>query len=111
MIQIFRIVINLAALFLYFCYKIVISGWIVGWSVIRGYRGDDDIMVEYNPIVTSPWAIVLLFSLISMTPGSLSVDISDDNKVFHIHLLDKSGIDDFYSVTGRIERMLARIFA
>jgi multisubunit Na+/H+ antiporter MnhE subunit len=45
-----------------------------------------------------------------MTPGSLSVNISDDTNVFYVHLLDKSGIDDFYSVTGRIEKMLTRIF-
>jgi len=111
MIQIIKKTVNLIALFLYFCYKIVISGWIVGWLVLRGYRGDNDAMVEYNTSVTSPWAIVLLFSMISMTPGSLSVDISEDKKVFYIHLLDKSGIEDFYAVSGRIEKMLARIFA
>lgn len=98
------------ALFLYFCYKIVVSGWIVGWAIIQGYRGENGVMIEYTPSVTSRWAVVLLFSLISMTPGSLSVNISDDTNVFYVHLLDKSGIDDFYSVTGRIEKMLTRIF-
>jgi len=103
-------ILNLGALFLYFCYKIVVSGWIVGWAVLSGYRGDNDTMIEYTPSVSSPWAVVLLFSLISMTPGSLSVDISEDKRVFFIHLLDKTGLDDFYSVTGRIEKMLTRIF-
>lgn len=104
-------ILNLTALFLYFCYMIVVSGWIVGWSVLRGYRGDDGIMVEYRPALKSSWAVVLLFSLISMTPGSLSVDISDDNTVLHIHLLERSGTDDFYAVTLRLEKMLARVFA
>jgi multisubunit Na+/H+ antiporter MnhE subunit len=104
-------ILNLTALFLYFCYKIIVSGWIVGWSVLRGYRGDDGLMVEYKPALTSRWAVVLLFSLISMTPGSLSVDISDDNSILYIHLLDRSGEDDFYNVTLRLEKMLARIFA
>lgn len=104
-------ILNFAALFLYFCYKVIISGWIVGWAVLRGYRGDNGTIVEYIPSVTSPWAIVLLFSLISMTPGSLSIDISEDKRILYIHLLDKSGIDDFYSVTGRIEKMLTKIFA
>lgn len=103
-------ILNFAALFLYFCYKIIISGWLVGWAVASGYRGENGTMIEYSPSVRSPWAVVLLFSLISMTPGSLSVDISDNSKVFYIHLLDKSGLDDFFSVTGRIERMLTRIF-
>ncbi|MFO7574069.1 MAG: Na+/H+ antiporter subunit E [Bacteroidales bacterium] len=101
---------NLAALFLYFCYKIVMSGWIVGWSVLKGYRGENGTMVLYRPVVRSGWALVLLFSLISMTPGSLSVDISEDNSAIHVHLLDRAGADDFFAVTGRIERMLDRIF-
>ncbi len=101
---------NLAALFLYFCYKIIISGWIVGWAVLKGYRGENGTMLEYRPSVRSGWSLVLLFSLISMTPGSLSVDLSEDNSIIQVHLLDSSGTDDFYAVTGRIERMLNRIF-
>jgi multicomponent Na+:H+ antiporter subunit E len=103
-------VLNLAALFLYFCYKIVMSGWIVGWSVLKGYRGENGTMVVYRPVVRSGWAFVLLFSLISMTPGSLSVDISEDNSAIEVHLLDREGEDDFFLVTGKIERMLNRIF-
>lgn len=108
--RLFLRVLNLAALFLYFCYKIIMSGWIVGWAVLRGYRGENGTMLEYKPAVRSGWALVLLFSLISMTPGSLSVDLSEDNSVIQVHLLDRSGVDDFLAVTGRIERMLNRIF-
>jgi multisubunit Na+/H+ antiporter MnhE subunit len=110
MIRIIIRIANLAALFLYFCYKIIVSGWIVGLAVLRGSRGENGVMIEYSPKVTSEWGLVLLFSLISMTPGSLSVDISDDRQIIHVHLLDKAGIDDFHSVTGKIERMLIRIF-
>jgi len=104
-------VFHLGSLFLYFCYQIIISGWVVGWSVIKGYRGENGLMVEYKPSTDSKWALVLLFNLISMTPGSLSVDISEDNSVILVHLLDKEGKDDFYEVTGRIEKMLKRIFS
>jgi multicomponent Na+:H+ antiporter subunit E len=104
-------VLNLAALFIYFCYKIIISGWIVGWSVLKGYRGENGTMVMYRPTVRSGWAFILLFSLISMTPGSLSVDVEEDNSVITVHLLDRSGEDDFLAVTMRIEKMLNRIFS
>lgn len=101
---------NLTGLFFYFCYQIIMSGWVVGWLVLKGYRGDKGIMVDYIPSVKSKWAIVLLFNLISMTPGSLSVDISDDDSIILVHLLDGDGKDDFYKVTGKIEGMLKRIF-
>ncbi|MDX9929822.1 MAG: Na+/H+ antiporter subunit E [Bacteroidales bacterium] len=104
-------IVYLGALFFYFCYKIAASGWLVGWSVLRGYRGDNGAMVEYRHGLTSEWGLVLLFNLISMTPGSLSVDISDDRRVIEVHLLDISGSDEFYAVTSRIEGMIKRIFA
>ncbi|MBP1968741.1 multicomponent Na+:H+ antiporter subunit E [Virgibacillus natechei] len=34
------------------------------------------------------WELTLLASLISLTPGTLSMDFSDDNKIIYIHAID-----------------------
>lgn len=39
--------------------------------------------------------ITLLMNLITLTPGSLSLDISDDHKVLYVHTIDFSDIDEF----------------
>ncbi|SER73060.1 multicomponent Na+:H+ antiporter subunit E [Gracilibacillus ureilyticus] len=63
---------------------------IVKWVYRRGR--------DYNPGIfamptelRSNWEITMLTSLISLTPGTLSVAISDDNEVIYIHAMD---IDD-----------------
>lgn len=36
----------------------------------------------------SEWELTLLASLISLTPGTLTIDFSDDNKIIYIHAID-----------------------
>jgi len=101
--------INLIMLFFYFCYKIINAGWIVGWLVIKGYRGENEEVIEYHIQSNNPWHIILLFNLISMTPGSLSTDLSDDHSIIFVHLLNSNDRDDFYKTTNKIELLLLRI--
>lgn len=101
---------NLLMLFFYFCYKVIDSGWIVGWLVLKGYRGQNEGVVEYPIESENSWQIILLFNLISMTPGSLSMDISDDHSVIYVHLLNINDRDDFFKTTHKMELMLIRTF-
>jgi len=104
---IFRII-NLTILFVYFTYKVINSGWIVAWLVIKGYRGENEAIIEYNPQSHYSWHLILLFNLISMTPGSLSLDISDDHSTIFVHLLNNNDKADFMKTTQKIEKMLIR---
>ncbi|MET1030962.1 Na+/H+ antiporter subunit E [Domibacillus tundrae] len=36
----------------------------------------------------SDWEVTLLANLITLTPGTLVVDVSDDNKILYIHAID-----------------------
>ena len=103
-------VFNLTILFFYFCFKVVQSGWIVGWLVLKGYRGDNGGMVEYTVQSSNPWHIILLFNLMSMTPGSLSIDLSEDHRTISVHLLNIDDRDSFLWTSNKIERMLVRTF-
>ena len=40
------------------------------------------------------WEITLLANLITLTPGTLVVDISLDNKILYIHAIDIPDVDD-----------------
>lgn len=104
---IFRLV-NLTILFVYFTFKVINSGWIVAWLVLKGYRGENETLIEYKPQSDKSWHIILLFNLISMTPGSLSVDLSEDHNIIYVHLLNSDDQDDFVKTTGKIEKMLLR---
>ncbi|MGN1400227.1 MAG: Na+/H+ antiporter subunit E [Bacillus sp. (in: firmicutes)] len=38
--------------------------------------------------LTKPWQVTILSNLITLTPGTLVVSVSDDNKTLYIHAMD-----------------------
>lgn len=40
------------------------------------------------------WEITLLANLITLTPGTLVVDVSEDNKTLYIHAMDIGDVDE-----------------
>ncbi len=98
----------LLLLFFYFCYKIIESGWIVALLVLKGSRGENGGFFEYTPTVHKSWQLVILFNMISMTPGSLSVDLKEDGDVIQVHLLRISDKEQFLAVTAKIEKLLIK---
>ena len=101
----------LGVLFLYFIWKIIESGWRVALLVLKGYKGENGAMVNYKPNHQEPWHLILIFNLISMTPGSLSVDWNEKSQEIEVHLLNANDAEDFYRVTHRIERMMLKAFS
>ncbi|KAB8127292.1 Na+/H+ antiporter subunit E [Gracilibacillus oryzae] len=63
---------------------------IVKWVYKRGRDYNPGIFAMPTDLRTN-WEITMLTSLISLTPGTLSVAISDDNNMIYIHAMD---IDD-----------------
>lgn len=98
----------LALLFFYFCYKIVESGWAVAWQILKGSRGENGGMLEYHTRLQKPWQLIILFNMLSMTPGSLSVDVDDEGQTIQVHLLNLDDRDDFMAVTQKIESLLKK---
>lgn len=60
--------------------------------------------------VTKDWEITLLANLITLTPGTLTVAISDDRKRFFIHAMD---IDDkeesIYEIKNTFEKAIMEV--
>jgi multicomponent Na+:H+ antiporter subunit E len=56
-------------------------------------------LVAYPLTVTTDAQIALLANLITLTPGTLSVDVSDDRRTLLIHVLD---LGDRERLVGRI---------
>ncbi|MBS2970321.1 Na+/H+ antiporter subunit E [Metabacillus sp. KIGAM252] len=48
----------------------------------------------YETELTKAWEITVLSNLITLTPGTLVVEISEDNKILYIHAMDISNEED-----------------
>ncbi|KZZ83381.1 MULTISPECIES: Na+/H+ antiporter subunit E [Bacillaceae] len=49
---------------------------------------------SYETELTKAWEITVLSNLITLTPGTLVVEISDDNKTLYIHAMDISSEEE-----------------
>ncbi len=60
--------------------------------------------------VTSDVQITVLANLVSLTPGTLSIDVSPDRRILFVHVLTISddGTEVRRAIKGRLERAVAR---
>ena len=82
-----------------FVSELVLSALQVAWLVVQPKPKLRPGFIAYPLTVTSDVQITLLANLITLTPGTLSVDVSDDRKTLFIHALD---IPDREALIGRI---------
>lgn len=55
----------------------------------------------------SNWEITLLANLITLTPGTLSVDVSADNNFIYIHAMDLPDVDETINqIKGTFEKAI-----
>lgn len=100
-------VIQLIALFLY---ELIMSVGAVLWEVITpGNQSDPDII--HVPLdVRSDFEISILAMLVSLTPGSLCLDVSQDRKYLIIHAMFGSNHDEvIFAIKNRLEKKLLKV--
>lgn len=83
-------VISLALLFVY---ELVHSAWKVAVLVMSPRMDLNPGIFAYPLKVDRDFEITLLANLITLTPGTLSVDVSEDRRILYVHALDCSDPD------------------
>jgi len=75
---------NLAA---YFFTELVISNLRVAWDVITPGHISQPGIIGIPLKARTRLEIFLVSNLVSLTPGTLSVDLSQDNKILYVHVM------------------------
>ncbi|MDM9620087.1 Na+/H+ antiporter subunit E [Rhizobium sp. S96] len=83
----------IAALALLFLRELVLSAWRVAMTVISPGMDIKPGIFAFPLTVESDFEITLLANMITLTPGTLSVDVSDDRRTLFVHALDCSDAD------------------
>ncbi|MGV1870449.1 Na+/H+ antiporter subunit E [Agrobacterium rosae] len=83
----------IASLALLFLKELALSAWAVAMLAIRPRLVLKPGIFAYPLRVTSDFEITLLANLITLTPGTLSVDVSDDRATLYVHALDCSDVE------------------
>lgn len=83
----FRRGFKLASLILLFIYELVLSAVRVALLVLSPRMSLKPGIFSYPLQVDRDFEITLLANMITLTPGTLSVDVSEDRKVLYIHAI------------------------
>ncbi len=78
------------SLFLLFVYELILSAWRVAVLVLSPRMDLKPGIFAYPLKVDRDFEIALLANLITLTPGTLSVDVSDDRRTLYVHAIDAS---------------------
>lgn len=76
---------EIVGLILYFHWELFVSSIKVAWDVLTPQSRSSPGIVAVPLDVKSPLGITLLANLVSLTPGTLSLDVSDDRSTILIH--------------------------
>ncbi len=90
-------VIGLLKLAPFFLWELLVSSLKVAWSVVTPLRHSKPGIISVPLDVSSDTELTVLGNLISLTPGSLSVDVSEDRKHLVVHAMFIENPDDFRS--------------
>ncbi len=81
----FKRVLLAARLGAYFLYELTVSSFEVAWEVITPRHKSRPAIVAVPLDIEEPIQITVLANLISLTPGTLSLDVSSDGKTLYVH--------------------------
>jgi multicomponent Na+:H+ antiporter subunit E len=97
-------------LFLYFIYEMLVANLQVAYDVITPNYFFKPGIVRYPLEATSDLEINLLSTMISLTPGTLILDISEDKKSIFIHVMYLKNKEQFIKqIKNGFERRLLEI--
>ena len=83
------------ALLFYFLYELTKANAVVAWEMIDPRHTMKPGIVAVPLDLQSPVAITVLANLITLTPGTLSLDVSEDHKTLYVHGMYVGDPDQF----------------
>ncbi|MCK2157081.1 Na+/H+ antiporter subunit E [Exiguobacterium sp. 17-1] len=102
--------IALIRLFIRFLYELVVANLQVLSIILKPRLDIKPGIFAYETELEHNWQITLLSMLITLTPGTLVVDISDDNKTLYIHALHMPEAEDAVaSIRNSFEKAILEV--
>lgn len=87
-VKYFRRVWKIVRLVGIFLYELAVSAFSVAWLVLQPQISFKSAIVDIPLEAETDFEIMLFANLISLTPGTLSLDVSDDRKTLYVHVMD-----------------------
>jgi multicomponent Na+:H+ antiporter subunit E len=94
----------------YFLKELVISNLKVAWDVITPGHISRPGIIGVPLTARTSLEIFLVSNLVSLTPGTLSVDLSEDNKILYVHVMFLEDVEQTRSqIIHGLERRILEV--
>lgn len=80
-------ILRIANLGLYFVWELVVSSLQVVWDVLTPMHRSSPAIIAVPLDIDDPVQITVLANLVSLTPGTLSLDVSPDHRMLYVHAM------------------------
>ncbi len=89
--------------------KLIQSNVIIAYEILTPKRLSKPAFLNIDVDIKSDFGLLLFSNLVSMTPGSLCVDLSDDKKEMKIHILYNDSLEKIEDDISKIQNKIIRI--
>lgn len=108
----FRVLPRVLSFCLFFLYELVKANAQVAWEMATPKLNMTPGIVGIPLDISSDAEITLLANLITLTPGTLSLDVSEDKKVLYVHSLYIEDKEEFIlSIKNGFEKRIKKLYS
>lgn len=103
-------VVAITKLTIRFIYELIVANLQVLAIILKPKMDIKPGIFKYETTLTKNWEVTLLSLLITLTPGTLVVDVTDDNRYLYIHALNIPDVKDAVSsIKNSFERLITEV--
>ncbi|WP_340023232.1 Na+/H+ antiporter subunit E [Paenibacillus sp. FSL K6-1096] len=90
--------------------ELVASSYVVVKAVLRPSLNIRPAILMYHTELESDWEVAVLITLLCLTPGSVVLEVSKDNRTLYIHAMDIRDAEQFdANIRNKFERAILEV--
>lgn len=105
-----RRVVKLVGLLFYFLWEVLLSNIRITRAVLSPKLDLKPAIVAVDVQALSDQALMLLANFITLTPGTLSLDMSADRSTLYVHAMHIDSADQFRTEMDKVRRRIQEVF-
>lgn len=96
-------------LLVFYIIQVVKSNFIIAWDILTPTMKTNPGIIKHEVDLMSKQAVLIYSNLVSMTPGTIATNYSEETSTFDIHVLYKQNEPEIIIDLLRIERKINRL--
>lgn len=92
-----------------YSWDLLIANAVVAWEVVTPRHYVRPGIVRVPLVATSDFEIALLANMVSFTPGTLTLEVTEDRTALYVHVLHMDSPEDVRRQVSRLEGRLLRV--